>query len=252
MCEPLMIASAALTAGSMAANQMAQNSVNKARNGAMEAERIRQNRLQQEANALNTQSQDRYKDFQGQEDQRSSQLGDYFKEQIQDIPQQSGPTETVPTSANNIVVNEQNKQGAKAKAYSTQQANALGDLRAFGDLLGETSRLQGRDAAQIGTLGGFMKGSQGVLPLELEAANNKGGGFKTFGDLLSLGSTITGGLAGQAQMENIAKGGDTLFSTAVKAPYTGANAFATARQPTWLGRVTGAGSGWGLSYGGNS
>lgn len=244
MCDPLTITSVALTAGSMAANSVAQSKVNKARNGAMEAERIRQGQLQQEADALNTQSQDRYKGFEGKQDERSSKLGEYFTSQVQDIPNPEGaPSESVPASASNVVVQEQKKQGAKTKAYSTQQATALGNLRGFGDLLGETSRLQGRDAAQIGTVGGMMKGSQAVLPLELEAANQKGSGWKTFGDLLSAGAAITGGV-GAAKG---AAGGNTIFSSVAQGPSL--PGMAAPRAPTALGKLFGVGgTNWGASY----
>jgi hypothetical protein len=240
MCDPFTIASVALTAGSMAANSVAQSKVNKARNGAMEAERIRQRQLQQEADALNAVSQDRYQGFEGKQDERSSELGKYFTDQVQSIPEATGaPTETVPTSSSNIVNTEKKKQGEKTKAFSTQQATALGNLRGFGDLLGETSRLQGRDAAQIGTVGGMMKGSQSVLPLELEAANNKGSGWKTFGDLLSAGATISGGV-GAAKA---AAGGNTIFSSAAQGPSL--PGMPAPRAPTWLGRAVGSAN-WGV------
>jgi hypothetical protein len=68
MCDPVTIGGIALSAGSMVMNNMAQAKVDKAREGAMTAERIRQNQLDQEAMALNAQSQGRYEDFQGQQD----------------------------------------------------------------------------------------------------------------------------------------------------------------------------------------
>jgi hypothetical protein len=223
MCDPVTIGGIALSAGSMVMNNMAQAKVDKAREGAMTAERIRQNQLDQEAMALNAQSQGRYEDFQGQQDDKSAELAQYFQTQNQPIPQEQGtPGETLPTSASNIVVREQQKQAGKTKAYSDQQAAALGNLRAFGDLLGDTSRLQARDASQIGILGGFKKGSSQVLPYELEAANNKGSGLRTFADILSLGGSAATGYGLQ-------KGGYNLFGTSTPAmtPVTGINNPAT-------------------------
>ncbi|AAL44650.1 hypothetical protein EN41_19925 [Agrobacterium tumefaciens] len=66
---------------------------------------------------------------------------------------------------------------------------ALGRLRAFGDVLGENSRLQARDASQIGQIGGFKRGSSNVMAYELDAANQKGNGLKLFGDALRMGVT---------------------------------------------------------------
>lgn len=205
MCDPLTIGGIALSAGSMIANNVAQGQVASARKGAMTAERIRQDGLQKEANALNDQSRDRYSDFQADQQQKVQQLSDYFKGQNQAVPQQANtPTETIPTASSNIVVQEQAKQSGKAKQYGDQQASALGNLRGFGDLLADKTRLQARDASQVGTIGGFMKGSNAVLPLELDAANNKGAGMRMFGDIL-------GGLGSIGTAAGIAKGNYNLF-----------------------------------------
>ncbi len=195
MCEPLSIAGAVLTVASIAANQAAASKVAKAREGAMSAERLRQQGYDKEADALNTTSQDRYQDFGGQEAQKAQSLGDYFKAEA--APAETAPTEA-PASSSNIIVQEQKKQSGKAQAYTGQQAEALGSLRAFGDLLGGISRDQARDASQIGVIGGFKRGSSEVLPFELAAANNKGNGLKTFADILGgLGTVASfGGAAG--------------------------------------------------------
>lgn len=193
MCDPLTIAGIALTAGSTVANTIASNQVQKARNNAMAAERTRQNAFEQEAQALNTKSQDRYQDFSGQEDQKAADLGKYFTDQHTAAGTDNAAVTqdmTAPQSGSDIVVNEENKQRAKAQAYTDQQGKALGDLRSFGDLLGGIGRDQSRDAGQIGQIGGFMKGSSAVLPYELDAANSAGAGANLFGDLLGLGGTV--------------------------------------------------------------
>ncbi len=194
MCDPLTIAGIALTAGSTVANSIASNKVQKARNDAMAAERIRQNGFEQQAQALNTKSQDRYQNFNGQEDQKASELGKYFTDQhVADGADNAAVTQdmTAPQSGSNIVVAEENKQRAKAQQFTDQQGNALGELRSFGDVLGGIGRGQARDAGEIGQIGGFMRGSSGVLPYELDAANSAGDGLKTFGDLLGLGGSIS-------------------------------------------------------------
>jgi len=201
MCDPLTIAGAALTAGSVAANTVAQNKVNSARNDAMSAERIRQQGLDREADALNLQSQNRYQNFAEKQDDRSQQLGDYFRDQKAGAAVPGGDANTaavVPQTASNIVVNEGAKQGAKARAFTDNVGDALGRLRGFGDLFGETSRLQGRDARTIGQIGGFKRGSSDVLSYELDAANKVGDGMKTIGDVLGgLGNiSTTAGLSG--------------------------------------------------------
>jgi hypothetical protein len=195
MCDPLTIAGVALTAGSTALNGMAQSKISKARDDAMAAERIRQQGYDREADALNTQSQDRFQDTAGQEQAAATKLADYFTGQEVAEP---APEAAVPTSANNLVVREEQKQRAKARDFTDRTGTALGNLRAFGDVLGANSRLQARDAMSIGQIGGFKRGSSDVLPFELEAANQKGAGLGTLASLFGAagGVSLNAGLSG--------------------------------------------------------
>lgn len=201
MCDPLTIAGIALTAGSTVANTMAQNKVQKARDDAMAAERIRQRGLDQEAAALNVQSQDRYTDFDNQQEDKATQLGDYFaQQQIEagDANAENAAAMIMPQSGSNIVVQEEAKKRGQARDFANQNAKNLGNLRSFGDLMGSIGREQARDATQIGVVGGFKRGSSNVLPYELEAANSAGNGLKMFGDILGLGGglAVNSGLGG--------------------------------------------------------
>lgn len=196
MCDPLTISGIAAGIGSTALNSMAQSKVQRARDDALAAERIRQTGFDQEAQALNLQSQDRYQDVQGQQEQRSDKLGDYFTDQ--QITQgtanaqaaQEMANSTLPASGSNITVANEAKKRAEARAFTDAQGTALGELRSFGDLLGEIGRGQSRDASQIGQIGGFKRGSGGVLPYELDAASSAGDSLKSFGDLLALGGSV--------------------------------------------------------------
>lgn len=196
MCDPLTIAGIALTAGSTVMNSIGASKAAAARDDALAAERVRQKSLDSEAQTLNTQSQDRYQDFSGQQDAQSQQLGDFFQNQTVAEPTTA---EALPTSTSNITVQEEANQRAKARDFTGHQAAALGNLRAFGDLLGGIGRQQARDASLVGQIGGFKTGSSNVLPLELDEASHKGDGFKLFGDILGgLGSVATmGGMSGQ-------------------------------------------------------
>lgn len=210
MCDPLTIAGIALSAGSVVANNVAAGQAQKARNDALAAERIRQHGLQQEAAALNTQSQDRYQNFTGKQEQRGQELGDYFAGQkaaqgtANAQAAQDMANSTMPATGSNLVVAEEGKQRQNASNFTNAQGEALGNLRSFGDLLGDTSRAQARDASLIGQLGGFMKGSSGVLPYELEAASQKGSGAAQIGQLLGLGGQVglSAGLGG-AKLPNL-------------------------------------------------
>lgn len=195
MCDPITIAGVALTGLSSGLNYAAQSKVQNARDDAMAAERIRQGTLDQEAQALNAQSQDRYQDFQGQEDQKAAQLADYFTGQEVAAPSAEA---AIPASSSNITVREEQKQRGKATEFTNRTGNALGELRAFGDLLGDVSRLQARDAGQIGQIGGFKRGSSGVLGYELDEAGQAGNGMKLFADLAGGAGSIatSAGLSG--------------------------------------------------------
>lgn len=95
---------------------------------------------------------------------------------------------------------EEAKQRGQATAFANQQGQALGKLRAFGDVLGSISRDQARDAGTIGQIGGFKRGSSNIVPLELDQANQAGAGFNMLGDVLGLGGSLAlgKGLSGSA------------------------------------------------------
>lgn len=196
MCDALSIAGIALTVGSTVANYTASQQVEAARNDALAAERIRQNTLNQEADALNLQSQDRYRDVETQRATVAQEIGDYVAGQSVE-PQT--PQDILPSSSSNVTVQEEERQRAKARQFTDQAGAALGELRSFGDLLGGIGRDQARDASQIGQIGGFKAGSSNVLPFELDTASKAGDGLKLFGDVLGgAGSIATGaGLSGQ-------------------------------------------------------
>jgi len=214
MCDPITIAGAALLAGSTVANQVAANRVQKARDNAMAAERTRQNAFDQQAQALNTRSQDRYQDFSGQQDDKASELGQYFTDQQIEqgnANQQAVAEQTIPQSGSNVVVAEEAKQRGEARNYANQQGEALGELRSFGDLIGQIGRSQARDASEIGQIGGFKRGSSNVLPFELEAANSAGSGAQLFGDILGLGGSLAMGKGLSAGAKTVAPAASGVF-----------------------------------------
>lgn len=192
MCDPLTITSIALTAGSVVSNQIAANRQQAARDDALRAERIRQRGLDQQADALNARSQQDYDTFGEDQEQRAGELGQMFTEQRASTEganaEASQEMASVAPTSSNLVMREEASQRAKARDFTNAQGLALGDLRAFGDVAGDKARKQARVAGEIGQIGGFKRGSANVLPLELDAAMQEGGGFRFLGDLLGLGS----------------------------------------------------------------
>lgn len=191
MCDPILIAGIALSAGSMVANQVATGEQTRARDSVLAAERMRQNSFDQQASALNTQSQDRYVGFESQQATRAQQIGDYLHTDVGD-PNSTAST-VMPSSSSNVVNQESAKQHDNAQGFVDQQTGATAALRSFGDLLGDTSRLQARDASHIAQIGGFKQGSNNVVPLELDQAATAGDNWKLLADLLAGGGQIATG-----------------------------------------------------------
>lgn len=204
MCDPLALAGAAMTVGSSVMGGMAASKADAARADVMRNERARQDALDREADDINVRSQDRYQDFGAKQEERAQKLGDYFKEQSianSAAGAQEAEAAVAPPSSSNITVQEIAKQSAEARDFTDRQGAALGNLRAFGDHLGEISRGQARDAGYIGQVGGFKKGSAAVMPMELEVANSAGAGLKKFGDILGLGGQFAMGQAMQGSWQ---------------------------------------------------
>lgn len=210
MCDPLSIAGAALTVGSTVANSAAASREAKARDQALAAERIRQRGFDQETAALNTQSQDSFQDFEGQRQSKAQSLGDYFAS-AEPVGANATAASVMPTATNDIVVREMAKKSGEARRFTDQQAGALAEMRSFGDLLGDNSRGMVRSASEIGQIGGFKRGSSNIIPLEMEAAQQKGRGLRMLGDVL-------GGLGGVTLSAGLTGRGGNLFGGGTAAP----------------------------------
>lgn len=176
--------------GSTIANTIAADKQGEAIASAQNAERLRQKRFDTESLALNDKALNRYDDVPGQIDTKAGDLAAMFGEASSEAPAE--PIITTPTSSSNVVTSRETAAMGKAKSETDARAGQLGNLRAFGDVLGENSRLQGRDAGQLGLIGSMRRGSQGVLPMELEAAQYEGSGLRTLADILSAASMMSG------------------------------------------------------------
>lgn len=193
---PLWLLGTALTVGSTLANTVAARQQQAARDDAMAAERIRQRGLDQEAQAANARAQDRFQGADGQTEERGAALGEMFVAPADAGVANASAGTALPSATNDIVTREIANRSAGARAFTDQQGRALGNLRAFGDLLGDLNRGVARDASEIGQIGGFKRGSSNVLPLELEQAMQAGGNARLLGDILGGigGITLTAGL----------------------------------------------------------
>lgn len=193
MCDPVTLAGVALTAASTGVNYAASRNVEAARDDALNAEHLRQTQLDQQANAINAGTRKKFDNFDAKQGKRGKQLSDYFTHERADEPM---PGTALPTSASNVTVQAEKQARGAAKDFTDQTGQALGQLRSFGDLLGDKSIAQAQDASQVGQIGSFKTGSANVLPYELDDANHAGDGLKLFGDLV-------GGVGGLTLMKGL-------------------------------------------------
>lgn len=220
----------------------AQDKVDAARSGVIAAERARQKALDDEAAGINRGAQDRYIGFQGQQDSRAKTLADFFRTPVT-TPTTPHTVAALPPSSGGVVQREIDLKRGIADDYVGHQADTLGELRSFGDLMGTIGRAQARDAGTIGQIGSFKKGSAGVQAVELDSAGRAGNKDQMWSDLFGgLGKVgLTAGLA-------------HAFAPAAAAATTTAGAPlnilpAVARAPTELSSVFATGATPFLRYG---
>ena len=180
---PLLFAGGSIAANSIAASRQASATA-----AAMSAERRRQSQLDEEAYALNNAAQARYEDAGEQTAERSDSLAEMFTAALDQPP--AAPIATAPQTSSNLIVSRDAAEGAQVRAEGEDRAQRLGNVRGFGNLMWDLNRQLGRTGSQVGMLGGFKRASQNVLPLELQAAAQKGQGWMMLGDLLNMGAGL--------------------------------------------------------------
>ncbi len=177
------------TAGSMGANYIGDRQASQAQADAMAAERERQRQIEEEMFRLNDSSVGRYADAGKGIQQESSQLADVFRDITRTAPER--PVAGVPQSGNVSVRNASKAAQSADQARADDDAQRRANMRGFGSFLGDAALGQNQDGNRMSTLSGFSRGSQSVLPLELQAALEQGGGWRMLGDLLQLGAGVT-------------------------------------------------------------
>lgn len=222
---PLLLA-LALTGASVGANAIGQRKQTAAVNDTMAAERRRQKGFDKEAFAINADAQDKFKDFQAQQDAKTGDLAAAFN-----APSEEPSPVSLPPSSSNITVQRTSDEKAKSKEYTDQQGEARARLMSFGDIFGDLDTSFARDATDLAGIQGARAGSQSVLPSELDAASQEGSGWRLAGDIFGgLGSVATMGALSGATIPTLGLQG--LFGGAK--PLAGA-ATRTAANPTLMG-----------------
>jgi hypothetical protein len=202
MVLPLLPIALALTAGGIGANYMGAKRAEGAQQNVMAAERRRQTGFDREAEATTNKSRKRFEHFDEQQGDKAGELADLFLADAGAAP----PALDAPTDT--VTVQRTADEKADRRQFTDQQGTARGKLLSFGDLFGDIGVGQARDMTNLSGINGMRQGSQGVLPLELDAASQKGGGMRMAGDIMGgLGSIATmGALSGASLPALFGKG----------------------------------------------
>jgi hypothetical protein len=191
--NPLLLAGL-FTGGSVLANSLGAGQQSRAVAQTLQAERERQNRLDAEARAISEASRARYDDMGGQTDAKAASLSDLYADTAGEAnANPSRPIASAPASSSNIVASAEAAEGQRVAGNAADERGRLARMRAFGDVMGGIGFDQARAGQQIGQIGGFMRGSQNVMPLEMNGAQMRGSGMRMVGDLLNM----AGGVATQ-------------------------------------------------------
>lgn len=200
MCTPVAFA-LALTAAGSAAQAAGARRAAKAMAGARTAESIRQKGFQDEANAvvddsLNKSGKDATDKGMADAAAQRAAASDAAVADVRSPIEATGANLAGDQTANKIMATEGDVAAAKNLGYATQQGRAKANLLSFNDVTFQNAINNIRAGQKLNTTGNFMRGSAGVLPIELEAASQKGEGLKTFGNLLSTAGSVVGMGAG--------------------------------------------------------
>lgn len=192
----------ALMGASTLVNSMAAQRQQSAIASVMEAERQRQQEFSDQQFGIFEGMTDRFGEYDAREGERRTNLEDFFTADTEgSLPQ---PVQTaLPESSSNLVTSREESERADARGFTDQQAGALAQMRSFGDVFGDFGRENQRDMGETGIIQSFRRGSQSVLPAELRAAEQKGAGMRTLGDMLSLGTSLTMSMPGGGGLTRI-------------------------------------------------
>lgn len=207
MCDPvtLTITSIALVGAGTAMQMQGEKKAQKAIDSANAAELLRQRKYQDESFGLFDKSL-AYNEGGSQQDREaknSSDLNLKFQEAADLVFSGASPF------GNNAMESVQDAPKAIGDVYKKSMSDARGSIQnmltakaalgGFTKMLGDTSIQNQGIVNQQTPIGGYMRGSAGVLPLELQVASRAGDKYKNIGTLMSALGTVAGmGATGMA------------------------------------------------------
>jgi hypothetical protein len=211
MClDPLSLAAIGLSAGGTLLQSMGAQKAEKARAGVMANETARQAGYDREAQgvfkrALSSQERE------SQDTKLVNARANRERAGYDALSVDSAPGVTpIAGSAPGVVGETYARALNKALAQGRDEVKRRAALSSYGDLDFFNSADLARTGQQAGTIGSFARGSSGVVPLELEGANQKGSGLRSFGSLLS-------GLAQPVGLAGAFGAGSSMFRPSVSA-----------------------------------
>jgi len=200
MCPPAIVA-LALTAAGSAAQAAGARRAAKAMAGARTAESIRQKGFQDQANAivddsLNKSGKDATDKGMADAAAQRAAASDAAVADVRAPIEATGKNIAGDQTVNAVMASEGDVAANKNLGYATQQGRAKANMLSFNDVTFQNAINNIRAGQQLNTTSNFMRGSSNVLPIEMEAASNKGQGLKTLGNMLSTAGSVVGMGAG--------------------------------------------------------
>lgn len=190
---------AALTASSAAAKYAGDKKSQTAMDTMRSLERERQDAHQKTANMLLGDTLETSSATTAEQDiaeAANKRQQSYDATQTPSASAQSYAANQLGVSAGNKVVSDSIASNQReAQNYSNSISNALSRVGGLSDQGLKRNIFNNRQLNQQATIGNYMQGSLGVLPIELEAANQKGDNMRTLGQILGAAGQVTGMMA---------------------------------------------------------
>lgn len=184
-----------LTAASGAANYQSQRKTDKARARVMEADRLRRAGQEKKSEASAQNTTDLLLKAKEQEGERAAEVEAAMAEEPPN-PTMAAPLTSPVTSTGAKVQTVPSAHEARAKDYANRVAKNQAALRSFGDVMGMTDILTGRNAQDINQTNISMRNwAANVLPAQLAHANLAGRDWATAADIMQLAAALTSGYA---------------------------------------------------------
>ena len=183
-------AGAALTAGSIYANQRAAHAQQQAQANALEAERERQQGIQKQSDTAIQQAVSQFDPGVQQQNLANAQAArtGAMTSAIQPVPTDNYQTTTA--SAPTEVKSDLGRQVAQALANAKTSATRQATLQGFGDATLQNNINLGHAGERVGQLARNSQSSAALVPLDLAAAHSAGGDWAGAGDILGHGANL--------------------------------------------------------------